>query len=86
MAKELESFDLKVYKAQLQMMKEFTSKLKGLGVPFFGTKSELVHIPRKEANEGSSDGLGREKGLISEAELIKLQKRILAILEDLCCD
>jgi len=86
MARELETFDMKVYKAQLQMVKEFTSKLRSLGVPFFGTKSELVRIAGKEANEEGVGGPKDEKGLIDEAELVELQKRMLTMLEDLCSD
>ena len=85
LAKELETFDLKVCKAQTQMVREMTAKLRTLGVPFFGTKSELVRIAGRE--EG--DGINRpkiEKGMIHEAELVKLQRKMLAILEDLCND
>jgi hypothetical protein len=68
------------------MAKEFTSKLRNLGVPFFETKSELVRKAKKEAAGDGNDGPKDEKGTIDEAELVKLQKRMLAILEDLCSD
>lgn len=86
MAKELETFDMKVYRAQIQMVKEFTSRLRSLGVPFFGTKSDLVRIAGKEIVGNGNEGPKDEKGMIDEAELVKLQKRMLAILEDLCSD
>jgi hypothetical protein len=86
MAKELETFDIKVYKAQLQLVKEFTSKLRSLGVPFFGTKSELVKRAGKKVDGDQTDGTKNEKGMIDEAELVKLQKRMLGLLEDLCSD
>jgi len=84
MAKELETFDMKVYKAQMQMVREFTAKLKSLGVPFFGTKSELVRVAGKETEASGPHGPKDEKGMIDEADLLKLQKKMLAILEDLC--
>jgi hypothetical protein len=84
MAKELETFDMKVYRAQTQMVKEMMAALKRLGVPFFGTRSELVRVQGKEgAGAGARDG---EKGMIDEAELVSLQRRMLVILEDLCSD
>lgn len=86
MARELETFDMKVYKAQLQMIKEFTAKLRSLGVPFFGTKSELVRVRRKGPDDGNRGGPEVEQGLIDEADLVKLQKKMLSILEDLCSD
>ena len=80
MAQELETFDMKVYRAQTQMVKEMMGALKRLGVPFFGTKSELVKISRKDGTSKEVDGS------IGELELVKLQRRMLVILEDLCSD
>ena len=87
-AQELTVFDAKVYRAQVQMVKEMSAKLKGLGVPFFGTRAELVrkqgqeevnHVVRKsEGCEGS--------GNIDEGELVVLQRRMIGILEDLCSE
>lgn len=73
--KELTSFDMKVYKAQLQMNQEFTTKLRGLGMPFFGTKSNLVR--RK------GDKAKLENGMIAEVELVTLQRKMLDLLEDM---
>ncbi|KAH7403417.1 hypothetical protein BKA64DRAFT_776888 [Cadophora sp. MPI-SDFR-AT-0126] len=86
-AKELETFDMKVYKAQMQMVKEMTAKLRSLGVPFFGTRLDLVRLVGKEAKalSGTADRKD-EKGSIDESELMKLQRKMLAILEDLCSD
>ena len=75
---------MKVHKAQLQMVREMTTRLRNLGVPFFGTRSDLV-IPR--GKEEQEDGTGKGKlwqGKIREADLVELQRRILVILEDLC--
>ena len=82
MAKELETFDMKVYKAQTQMVKEMMAALRKLGVPFFGTRSDLVRVAGKEGGGDGKDG----QGMIEEAELAKLQRRMLVILEDLCSD
>jgi len=79
MEKELETFDMKVYRAQMQMVREMNTKLRSLGVPFFGTRSDLV---RPVGAEGPKD----EKGMIDEVDLVKLQRKMLAILEDLCND
>ena len=87
MAKELETFDMKVYRAQTQMVKEMMAALRKLGVPFFGTRSDLVRVPGKEGAGGSGGGDGKDgQGMIDEAELVKLQRRMLVILEDLCSD
>ena len=82
LAQELETFDMKVYKAQMQMVREMTSKLRNMGVPFFGTRSDLVRPVGKEPSDegGGSD----EKAMIDEVDLVKLQRKMLAILEDLC--
>ncbi|KAH9212632.1 hypothetical protein DL95DRAFT_447543 [Leptodontidium sp. 2 PMI_412] len=86
-AKELETFDMKVYKAQLQMVKEMTAKLRSLGVPFFGIRSDLVRPIGKEANASSGTADPKdEKGTIDGVELVRLQRKMLAILEDLCSD
>ena len=103
---ELEVFDAKVYRAQHEMVKEMTGKLKALGVPFFGTRSGLVVLrSRPGSREGSAaegeegavgrgdDKKGMEKkerdeervpGKIKEMELVELQRKMLAILQDLC--
>jgi Protein of unknown function (DUF2458) len=84
--KELETFDMKVYKAQMQMVKEMSNKLRSLGVPFFGTRVDLVRPAGKESSGAGGDVGSEEKGMIDEVELVKLQKKMLAILEDLCND
>jgi hypothetical protein len=87
LARELETFDMKVYKAQTQMVREMNGKLRSLGVPFFGTKSELVRTSGKtESGQNVANGPGVEKTVIDESDLVELQKRMLTILEDLCND
>ncbi|KAG0650003.1 hypothetical protein D0Z07_3735 [Hyphodiscus hymeniophilus] len=79
--KELETYDMKVYRAQTQMVKEMMGALRRVGVPFFGTRTELVRVAGKEA-AGGKDG----SGMIDEGELVKLQRKMLVILEDLCSE
>lgn len=89
LAHELQTFDMKVYRAQTQMVKEFTTKLKGFGVPFFGTKSELVKVYKKASDGESTDLPPRakdDKNTIDELDLVKLQKKMITLLEDLCGD
>jgi len=86
MASELRTFDMKVYKAQLKMNEEFTARLKRLGVPFFGTNPDLVRKSGKEDGEDGSTTPKYEKGTVDEAELLKLQKKMISILEDLAAD
>jgi hypothetical protein len=84
--KELETFDMKVYKAQMQMVKEMSTKLRSLGVPFFGIKVDLVRPAGKESSRTEGSVAPEEKGMIDEVELVRLQRKMLAILEDLCND
>lgn len=81
-ARELETFDMKVYKAQIQMAKEMTTKLRNMGVPFFGTRTELV----RPISIGEASKEAEGKAVIDEIELVKLQRKMLSILEDLCSD
>ena len=74
---------MKVYKAQMQMAKEFSSRLRNLGVPFFETKSELIRKARKNGVGDRTDGPMDEKGTIDEAALVKLQRQMLQMLQDL---
>jgi len=87
LAMELQTFDMKVYRAQTQMMKEFSSKLKSLGVPFFGTKVELVNLAKKDGTDEDRSKEPKDgKGMIDELELLKFQKKMITLLEDLCSD
>lgn len=79
---------MKVYKAQEHMHAEFTAKLKRLGVPFFGTNRELIRkVGLEKLNDEDGSTTPRyEKGTIDEAELLKLQEKMIKILMDLCAD
>lgn len=84
-ADELRAFDGKVYRAQCQMVREMGGKLRGLGVPFFGTRGELIIYENSDAAMNAVEE-GREGGrkMITEKELLEMQRRMLGILEDLC--
>jgi hypothetical protein len=65
------------------MVKEMSAKLKNLGIPFFGTRSELVrkskgdHNPKDDADDPNSKA-------VTEAQLVELQRKMLTLLEELC--
>ncbi|KAI9660880.1 MAG: hypothetical protein M1821_009207 [Bathelium mastoideum] len=90
---ELKTFDAKIYKAQCDMANVMSAELKALGVPFFKTKVSLVVKSSREVSDGAnfhgskitpmSSELHLEPGQIEEAELIKLQQRMLEYLEDM---
>ncbi len=79
---------MKVYKASIDMAKAMTAELMNLGVPFFGMKSDVLRTrPKKEARsgyEGLADVAKSNEDKLGEDELMKLQKRMLELLEDLC--
>lgn len=79
---ELSAFDRKLYAAQVAMETAMTAELKGLGVPFFGTPDHLVisddgQIPAGSSSVGSA---------VTEAELLKLRRKMVSHLEDLYRD
>ena len=65
------------------MSQAMKSELKALGVPFFGTRSNLVRGNGTGPTPGGPVG-GGEDGKVGEQELVGLQKRMLGLLEDLC--
>ncbi|KAL1956487.1 hypothetical protein VTO42DRAFT_7285 [Malbranchea cinnamomea] len=87
---ELENYDRKVYKALLDMSRALDGELRGLGIPFFAIRHNLVH---SSSNTSTSSGKyatntagASEKSTISTDELVALQRRMLSLLEDLCKD
>lgn len=88
---QLEVYDAKVYRAQLQMVKEFTLQLRSMGVPFFGTRMEYVVLPDKsaegtpvEGGEKKPEEIQKVDGKVTEKELVELQRKMLELLESLC--
>jgi len=62
-----------------EMIAATEKELKALGVPFFGTKEELIRRHEGGVRE-------KDEGTIGEEELQGLRKRMLELLEDLCKD
>lgn len=77
---ELENYDEKIYASLVAMAGDFDRQLRGLGVPFYAIKHDLVI-----SEEGREKG-GQPAGRIDKGELRELQKRMLGLLEDLCGD
>jgi hypothetical protein len=87
MLKELATFDMKVHRAQMQMVTEMSSKLRSLGIPFFGTKVDLVRpASKRQIHDSGASAPNVEEGVIDEIELVNLQKKMLEILEGLCSE
>lgn len=84
---ELFVYDKKIHAAQSEMTRSMTLELKQLGVPFFGTQTNLV---TKEAFSAHEDGpiVQRPKWspTISSTEHADLQRRMLQYLEDMYKD
>lgn len=73
--KELEAYDAKVYKQLLALVGDFDRQLRGLGVPFYAIRHELVVLEEGKEREGA------EKGRVDRGELRELQRRMLEWLE-----
>lgn len=82
---QLKAYDRKVHKAQTEMFNAMSGQLKGLGVPFFGVKPELIAKGDEAAVTVSGPASG-SKTRITEAELQKLQRRMIEYLEDMYKD
>jgi hypothetical protein len=65
------------------MVVEMGGKLQRLGVPFFGTRPELIRYDGGVDGAADDRAEGDGKG-ITESELLEMQRRMLGILEDLC--
>lgn len=72
------------------MVKTLSANLKAMGIPFFGTRSELVRVRGQGEKvgvftiDGAADEREKEDGKIDEEDLIGLQRKMLEILEDMC--
>lgn len=74
--KELDEYEIKVWRAQRDMATAMERELKRLGVPFFGTREELI------VAEVSGNDM-QDKAKITKQELVKMQRRMVQHLEDL---
>ncbi|KAF2645048.1 hypothetical protein P280DRAFT_546444 [Massarina eburnea CBS 473.64] len=78
---ELDAYDLKVYRACRLMFDSQTVALKGLGVPFFGVRVDLV-----VADGGAVGGEDAGSGKITKSQLLGLQRKMLNHLMEMYGD
>ena len=73
-----------------EMIAATEKELKGLGVPFFGVREELIRKQGHETKEkDSGNGVKPPEsgdGKIGEEELKGLRGKMVELLEDLCRD
>lgn len=83
---ELANYDAKVYKTSAQMADAIHAELRGMKIPFFVLRRDLIQGSSTSALEakGSNASAGNETSKVSKAELLALQRRMLELLEDLC--
>ncbi|PYH43422.1 uncharacterized protein BP01DRAFT_358676 [Aspergillus saccharolyticus JOP 1030-1] len=79
---ELLNYDVKVYKASRQMAGAIISELRGLGIPFFSIRDSLILAT--DAKSGIVNPFRQKETLITKQDLVKLQRRMLELLLDLC--
>lgn len=90
-AAEIAAYDLKVHAAAVKMSDALVAELRGMGIPFFTLRKELVQDP-PATGDSSNEILRRPSQTdsaaaslpITRSELVKLQQRMLEFLEDLC--
>jgi len=74
---ELDAYDKKVYTGLTSMAADFDRQLRGMGVPFYAIKHDLVVL------EAGPEKANVAKGRLDRGELRELQKKMLQTLEDL---
>lgn len=76
---ELAAYDAKVYKQLLALAGDFDRQLRGLGVPFYAIRHELVVLEEgRERQVGNGEVVGKR---VDKGELRELQRRMLGWLE-----
>jgi hypothetical protein len=86
-AAELAVFDRKIYSAQMAMDSVMSADLKGLGVPFFGTNTNLIKsddsssVPLEQLEDSPKWSV-----MITESDLLDLRRKMIGHLEDLYRD
>lgn len=84
---ELANYDAKVYRASAQLANSLNAELRGLKIPFFALRQNLIHESSTNVPEGANGKSAlseNESSKLSKAELAALQRRMLELLEDLC--
>ncbi|KAJ5356487.1 hypothetical protein N7517_011096 [Penicillium concentricum] len=88
LAAEIATYDAKVHRAAVQMADAIIAELRGLDVPFFTLRKELVQdIPSNMEglqSQSQTESTRTTRSPIAKSELVKLQQRMLELLEDLC--
>ncbi|RAL15654.1 uncharacterized protein BO97DRAFT_385062 [Aspergillus homomorphus CBS 101889] len=79
---ELANYDTKVYKASRQMADAMIAELRGLGIPFFSIRKDLVL--GADARSVIVNPFGQKETFITKQDLSQLQRRMLELLLDLC--
>ncbi|KAI9757289.1 MAG: methylglyoxal reductase (NADPH-dependent) gre2 [Chaenotheca gracillima] len=82
-AREITMHNAKVYRASHDMVKAMSTEFKNLGIPFFGTQTRLVEKGRA-LRDSEDQSYARLDGRIYEDDLLKLQRKMVEMLEDLC--
>ena len=89
LAAEITAYDLKVHAAAVKMADALVAELRGMGIPFFTLRRNLVQDSQSTEDSGSdvrqsqTDSAGGSLP-ITRSELVNLQQRMLELLEDLC--
>lgn len=80
-AAELVFYDLKVYRAQRAMQDALGAELKSLGVPFFGTNADRI-LP-DDSDDVDVGSQPKWSPRVTKLELLGLQRKMIAYLEDM---
>lgn len=87
---EMTAYDTKVYRASIDMARAMSVELQSLGVPFFGIPEDKIRVGHQpyEVCDTSIDRppLTLSTESVDRKELVKLQKKMLELLEDMCKD
>jgi hypothetical protein len=90
-AAEIAAYDAKVYRAASQMADALVSELRGIGIPFFKIRTDLIQdspngtdTPNSGVTKIQESDSTEVLSRITKSELETLQQRMLELLEDLC--
>lgn len=78
---ELRTYDAKIYAASKQMAQALTLELRGLGIPFFSIRRDLVSGHENKSNNADDK---KQNDKLPRDELSALQRKMLELLQDLC--
>lgn len=87
LAAEIAAYDLKVHAAAVKMADALNAELRGMGIPFFTLRKDLVQDSPNAKGLAGNDTRRNDPAAplpITRSEQLKLQQRMLELLEDLC--